>query len=404
MGKNIPVKESIRDKDSEYNIKRFKFGHIDVERPIKVLDAGSGKINKKIFEGQKKNFENVIFESSKFLKPDSIKKVLEESDDSTIKKRMGLREWITEYPYTITHTFDFNPYDYFKNLEKIAGYFYYYYQFSDTILLVPNIKLEKEGKQIISIEEYLRYIEEAYSILNRKNHKKIFVPLSLRFGMNDIENLARKYEKNDFFNIWIDFEGSSVGSRTKIARIRRFFSVFDELEKVDDIITYSTNMRREITSNTKSNESPSSDVLTSVIGANIIGVNREPQGFGEKIDKNLPEEEIQKIKEKRKKKMEEMKKHKARYFDPESYYYYKIINSKLKQEEKNRLMNMQQNIVNNSFLLDNEFNSQAEHFLEKGDYSIKKYICDKSMIKEYKKGYLIDDLFGEKSKKKLNWF
>ena len=54
MGKNIAVKESIRDKDSEFNIKRFKFGHIDVERPIKVLDAGDGKISKKLFEEQKK--------------------------------------------------------------------------------------------------------------------------------------------------------------------------------------------------------------------------------------------------------------------------------------------------------------------------------------------------------------
>ena len=117
-------------------------------------------------------FDNILFETSKFLKPEYVNNLIDEADDTKIRNFFGIREWVTDYPYAITHTFDFNPYVHFKNLEEIAGYFYYYYQFSDTALLIPNIKLESKGKRIMSGNDYLKYIKDAHSILNRKNNKR----------------------------------------------------------------------------------------------------------------------------------------------------------------------------------------------------------------------------------------
>lgn len=37
----LNIKEAILDKDSEFNIKRFTLGGIDVDRPIKVLNVNS---------------------------------------------------------------------------------------------------------------------------------------------------------------------------------------------------------------------------------------------------------------------------------------------------------------------------------------------------------------------------
>jgi len=69
-------------------------------------------------------------------------------------------------------------------------------------------------------------------------------------------------------------------------------------------------MRREIISNSKDVESPSSDVLTSIIGSNLVGVNRErPAPPPNDAPKLSNEERL------------ELWKHKARVFVPESYYY-----------------------------------------------------------------------------------
>ena len=68
-------------------------------------------------------------------------------------------------------------------------------------------------------------------------------------------------------------------------------------------------------------------------------------------------------------------------------------------------MNPANNILYNSKLLDNEFNSQTEYFLERGKKSIKKYISDKQMVKQYENGSLIKSLFKDKeSKMTKDWF
>jgi hypothetical protein len=415
MSKNIDIKEAIFDKTSDFSVKRFKIGDIDIERPTKVIDGK--KINKPLFEEERKHFKNILFETSKIVKPDSIAKLLHETDSSQIRDWFGLKDWISKYPHATAMTFDFNPYQQYHRIDEISGYFNYYYEYSDTALFVPNIKVEKyeytvdsetqkkRGKPvpIMHVEKYLQFVDESYQILDKKNTKPIFVPVSLRLNIDDIKKLAAEYIKKEYFNIWIDFEGAPTTLKAKRARIRQFLTEIEKLERLNEIVVYCTNIKREITSNPLASESPSSDILASIIGANIIGVNREPPRFVEKIDVTLPLEEQQKLKDKQKEKTKEMKVHKARVFNPKSYYYQKVKELDLSVTESQNLMNEKFNTLHNAQLLDSEFESQTNYFLEKGARSIEKYVTDKSMVKQYHEGELVKTLFGAE-KKIIEWF
>lgn len=386
MVKNIEIKETILDKTSGFNVKRFRIGTIEIDRPTKVIDAK--KITRGLFEKEKRLFQKILLENSRSVKPQLINRILYETDDKQIKRMFGFEEWQSKYAYTISPTFAFNPYKEFESLEKISGYFEYYHNFSDPILLTPNIKIERYDPAInkkiiiININEYLKFVNEAYHILDYRNKKPIFVPVSLKLGINDIKKLAKEYIKKEYFNIWFDFEGSAI-TKPKIARIRGFLREFEENRRIEDIIIYSTNLKREIISNIKSEKSPSSDILTSIIGSNLIGVNREPPK-----PISLPPLS--------KEELVELRKHKARVFDPSTYYYLKVEASNYDIKKRNQLMSEGYNILFNSKLLDNEFIFQTEYFLK--ELNIKKYITTKSMINEYKRGELIKDLFREEAR------
>ena len=146
-----------------------------------------------------------------------------------------------------------------------------------------------------------------------------------------------------------------------------------------------TNIKREIISNLKSEKTPASDVLISLTGSNLVGVNREPP---RPIGITLSNEE-----------RKELRKHKARV-DPSTYYYTKV--AKYNSHAYDLLMRQSYNILFNSQLLDTEFKIQTEHLLETGE--LEEYITKKQMIKEYKRGELGKVLFHKKVKKITEWF
>ncbi|TFG22922.1 MAG: hypothetical protein EU529_09055 [Promethearchaeota archaeon] len=397
MVKDINIREAIMDKTSHFNIKRFKIGNLRINGPTKIIDIRD--TTKDLFNRESNKFKNIILENSKLVIEDTINKVLQESDDQKIKQQFGYKEWFSIYPFIISHTFKFNPYQNYDKIEKIAEYFDYYYEFSNPFLLIPNIKIEKyisekdkSGKiqtkkiKIINLEDYIKFVDETYDILNYKNKKPIFVPLSLKFGITDIKKLAQEFIKKEYFNIWIDFEGSAI-SKTKIARIRAFWRQFDEKLRTKDIVIYSTNLKREIISNKYDDESPSSDILASIIGSNIIGVNREPPRIPNRA---LSPEELL-----------ELKLHKARIFDSNTYYYLKLKASNLNKKQQKNLMKPNFNKIFNSGLLENEFKNQSQYFLDNNQ--IEGYISNKEMIQNYKDGELKRDLF-HKDIKISSWF
>jgi len=386
MVRTIKIKESVIDKNSEFNLKRFRIGNLHFDKPCKILDAKN--LTNQLLTNVPDLIEKPIFETSKAITAKTIKKTLDESNDKKIRQIFDYKKWLSNYPKIISLTFRFNPFTDFEKIKQISGFFDYLYEFSDPILLIPNIKItkydneKKQNQMIIDVEGYLKYVDEAYQILNFKNEKPIFTPISLRFGIEDIKKIVTEYLKKENFYLWFDFEGSAI-TKPKIARIRAILREIHYQKRFDDIILYSTNIKREIISNPKSIKSPSSDVLASLMGANLIGVNKEPQ---RPMNVSLSREELQ-----------EIKKHKARVFDPESYYYWKLDSSPYEKSTIELLKNVKYNILFNSKLLNDEFKAQTESFLK--DLSVKDYISNKNMIKEYKEGELINLLFQKRYKK-----
>ncbi|MEM3665226.1 MAG: hypothetical protein QXW47_10010 [Candidatus Jordarchaeales archaeon] len=394
---SIEVEESILDRKSHFNVKRFRLGSLRIERPVKVLDVkvlNARNLIEMFIENRILSSPVIILEHSNLMRAKSVRRVLFERDDDVIKKLFGFRKWMQSYPRIFSITFTFNPFTVFNTIEDMSGFFEYQHAFSDPVLLVPNVKIDRyepannEKTIIMKIDEYLRFVKEAYEILNYRNRKPIFVPVSLKFGINEIIRLAREYSKREFFYVWFDFEGSAI-IEPKIARIRAFLREFENIERINDIIVFSTNIRREIISNPKSERTPSSDVLAPLVGSNLIGVNKEPP---RPIELSL-------IKEK---KENELREHKARVFDAQSYYYLKVTASNYDDKLRREMLdNPRFNILFNSKLLDSEFTVQTQHFLEEG--TIERYVSDKRMIREYREGALLRNLF-PKERTITDWF
>lgn len=354
MPYEINIKE-INDEDkSWFNIKRFRIKDTRFERPLKSLDIKN--LDNNAYDKIAKNYNFKIAEATKLIEnPNPINRILNETDDSKInnffhkKTSVGL-------PIVVNFTLKFNPHQTGINW---SGFFDYYYQYSNPILTIPNIRTINPAtkKPIISITDYIKFVDDAFEILDTKNHKPIFVPISLRLSLNQLSELLDYYLKKEYLYYWFDFEGKAI-NESALGRTINVFRKLHESEVFGKSISYFTNIKREITSNTKDDHSPASDVLASIAGANIIGVNREP---GRPIGKPVPAE------------------HKARLFNAASYYYIKTGN-----------LNKFANVTLNSTRLDQEFANQTEGFLKEN--SIVPVIKDKSMLVNYKGGKILKQL------------
>jgi len=380
MSTAINVREFIPDRHSEFNIRRFKIHGLKFERPVKVIDAKTTTMH--VFQKYKRDFDVELFESSLYVYPSTIDKILKERNEEVVRNHFNFKRWMKEYSFIIATTLQFNP---VKNydIKKVQRYLRYVYEYSKPFVFVPNIKIEKYEKagkknvkvSIASLDEYIQFVDEIAEFLDKRNDKHIFVPVSLRFGINELVRLINHYLKKEYKCLWFDFEGAPV-SETRIARMRTIFDEIEEKEELENIVVYATNVRREIVSNFRDPKSPASDVLASIIGANIIGTNREPprpQDSNTTIDR------------------EELLKHKARVFDHQSYYYLKVLDYIVDERQKSTFLKRDVNTIENAKRLDREFESQTEFFLENN--SIKEYVSRKSMLKEHKNGELLTALF-----------
>ncbi len=375
----IEVKECMLDRQSEFNIKRFKVGNLRVERPVKVINAKT--ITKSVFEEYRESFEIKMFESSLYVTEKGVESILAERDEEEIKKHFAFKKWFREHGFVVAATLQFNPS--MLGMGKVEGYLAYLYTFSRPIVLIPNVKIEKvtskNGKRvkssIISLDEYLNFVDNAVDFLDKRNNKPLFVPVSLRFGVNELKRIIDHYLEKEYKCLWFDFEGFPV-SETRIARIRVISDEIERKGELKDIVIYATNIRREIISNLKDANSPASDVLAPIIGANIIGTNREPR---------RPIEPASRMSKR------ELLLHKARVLDPKTYYYVRVTEHIKDEDLIQKLLNKNYNVTENSKRLDEEFKAQTEFFLEHS--TIKNYVSSKRMLREHKKGELLETLF-----------
>jgi len=135
----------------------------------------------------------------------------------------------------------------------------------------------------------------------------------------------------------MDFEGKAINEQ-QLGRLRHLYRKLKVAEQFQNVVCYFTNIKREILSNLKIDQSPASDVLAAIAGANIIGVNREPQRppFFGTVSKDVI-------------------KHKARVLNRETYYYDRTTDLKY--------LDKTSNVTYNALMLNREFQSQSETLL-----------------------------------------
>ena len=351
-----------------FNIKRFKISGIDCDMPVKTFDA------KNIRRESRQIAKNENFQFSEVSKTTDARKIQDlckTSDNGIINGFFGEKPMLNLAPDVVNLTFKFNPYDHFSNIDEMSGFFDLYYEHSKTLLTVPNIKIKTNNIPIISISKYLEFVDSAFDVLNIKNHKPIFVPISLKTSQNDVEEICTHYLNKEYFNFWVDFDGSAISSNT-LARIRHLFRILKNKGRFQETLCYFTNIKREISSNTKFDKSPASDILASVAGANIIGVNREPsRPFNTTITPQI----IQ---------------HKNRILDRKTYYYNKTPANLSKDI----------NIIQNSAEIKKELKEQTEIILR--DSTILDHIKNKPML--VNKSDIFKSLTEKQSKPIDSWF
>jgi hypothetical protein len=333
---------------------------------MKVIDLS--KTTKELVTKNFKTNDNVIIEKSKSIRKISqIFDIINSSDSQKTNSFFGKANWTNDYTSLISMNFEFNPYKTVKDMAEIDAFFDYYHSYSKDFLFVPNIKLDVRKRRIISLEDYIKYIDETYRILNNRNGKPLFIPVSLKLSLPELDILLNHCIENEYFYFWFDFEGKPIEPETN-AKTRRFLNKLRDSGYFDNTLSYYTNIKREVLSNKKNNSSPGSDIQASVAGANFIGVNREPIKFIKKED----ETSTAASREKEAKDLLALQRHKARRFSQETYYYIK---------PKGKLDSTTQNVTGNSIRLSNEFLGQAEYFIK--HRKIEPYLKTKKMFTDH---------------------
>jgi hypothetical protein len=247
--------------------------------------------------------------------------------------------------------------------------------------LVPNIVTNwtpyspdnpsRKSVQIIEFEDYARFAQESFDLLSARNSKPIFMPISLRLSMTQIENLLKQYLKREQVYFWIDFESKPVNEITE-AKLHYINGILRKNQVLNESVLFATNIKREIISHYSKNESPASDVLAPICGVSLIGVDRDPP---KPISDTGKAPNI-------------LREHKARVFDEESYYYRKSV-AKIPKTE---------NITDNALRLSKEFERQQAYFLDNNE--LLGYLQKKRMLQENDGGSFLNRLFGKRDTQK----
>lgn len=380
MGHDISINEVIKDKKSWFNIKRFKIGNTDFKKPEKSLDSKS--LTQVVYESLPRTDDLKFAEYTKVIKNYSdMHSVYDETDDYKIGNYFGKRAWLRNIPTIVNLTLEFNPLKAVRKLDQMSGFFDLYYQYSNQMLTVPNVRTmkgaAKNKTRIIDLKGYAEFVDGVYQILNTKNNKPIFVPISLRMSAAEIVELIEHYLRKQYYYYWIDFEGKPVNEE-KLGRLRHLFRRLEDKQYLDRALCYFTNVRREITSNVKLERSPASDVLCALAGANIVGVDREPPRYnpdGPPVPPPPPE-------------------HKARLLDADSYYYKKSRNQSMHPKEKYA--------THNALVISKELKRQSDEFLR--NHSLNSFLEKKDMLTQYRDGTILKDLLSRDSQGSLTDF
>lgn len=386
----INVDDIVKAKDSNYVTKELSFDNKTIlNTPYKIFNVSKVKLNK-LETPIKRN----IVESTKFINNkksyDALYNLLENpssNQKSKLNKFFKVDNTFKLHKSIISLTFSKNPFKSnkftrgkskpisFSNFEYLLDYMH---EYSTLFVLIPDI----DFKSFDSIEEYMRYVENAVNTASSFNNKPIFVPLSMKLDNTNLEKLLHFYKKNNYGNIWFNFYSNQIN--TKISNIRYSLRLIDRLFK-GTAVTYFSNMKKEINKHLDDVYTLPSDFLGPFFGCDFLGSNRE-SGFPGKNIKRTPEE----IKEFKRKNLINQN----RIFDASSYYYFSILEypSELGLNSNSILQTNGLSDIINSRILSQELTKINDHVIE--NKNIRDYLKNKKMLQDnakLKKDLLIID-------------
>lgn len=401
---HLNINELLKPKDSSgYISKEIEFDNSklkEIKTPLKIIEGN--KINGNI--GNELDFENPIFENGKFIVQPrswgSLHYLLEEAEKDKIiglDRFFGIKKGLWDNNFTaLSLAFARNPFkeQRFKsdiydpiNMDHYIDLLYYIHSASNAFVLTPDIRIEKE--EIITLDQYMKFIDDSVNILSEYNHKPIFVPLQIHLNQNRMNKLLEHYRSQNYTNIWINFNGSHIGG-TYFTRVKSFIRRIDEIIGLENCALYYSHIKKEINPNIKDNKCIASDILTQFLGADFIGVTREPTRY---IKKEALAERTKELILKGEFENEYEYQvardyNKSRIFDPTTYYNYNIniYPDKLPFSEKILIDNKELNKFLNSTFVYSEIENLKNFVKENGVINSylknKKAIMDNINIKE----------------------
>lgn len=286
------------DTTTLFTSKTLSFGSLSIKTPYKIFDL-NGRPTLRDLDKIDYSYKDKIgiAEKSLVLSEASYNNFLQNQNSAMFADYSKKRSMIGDAMYVNALTLSFNPIKDDKSVNNLITFLNHYYTNTD-ILMIPNINIKswdsalKKSLTNISHEDFIRYVALAYENLEYRNSKPIFVPLTFRYGPEIFSKILKEYLDTGYRYFWMDFEGNSVNKNTGF--IRAFHHTVDSYNLGDEVVLYGSNIRREQNLHYVDVDSPGSDVLSSPLGFDLIGVNRLPRvgGFEASIKKVPTPEEI----------------------------------------------------------------------------------------------------------------
>lgn len=412
----ITIGKYTKAKDSEYCVvKEIEVEHpkIRIETPCKVIEGK--RMNKDSIDNIAKNIDLKIFESGTYVAQyrswRRLHYLLEEAEEDRIHGLddfLGLRKnlWNSSLT-TMSIVFARNPFieNIFpspKEIRKVPPLNWdsyeslldYIHVASAALILSPDIRIRKRNETIL-LDDYLEFVDSNLKILSELNKKAIFAPIQIHLSQKKLRKILEHYKKNGYVNIWVNFNASHIGG-TYFARVRTLLRLIDRIIGLENVALYFSHIKKEINPHIADEKVMSSDVLSQFFSADFIGVTRNPLRLMEN-----PEERIKELIAKGEFSNEEeykeaLKLHRARIFDPESYYYYKIDKYPYGLPlDRNILLNRGEiNKLLNSVLIYEEV-ERTKKFIEE-QKTVRPYVKSKKALEENKD--VLDNIIGKESK------
>jgi len=413
---HLNIEVLTKTKDTNYTIRRIDIEHanIKLETPYKIIEGKN--INKELSDFLEQNITKPILESGVYVLRyntwSRLKYLIEEADEERIPgldKTFGLRKKIWDRsPTVVSLVFAKNPFveNVFgtdQNKKRLPPFdkdcyeslLDYMHEASSAVILAPDIRIFKKN---IDLDEYLRFVDENVKILSKFNKRPIFVPIQTDLAQKRSRKILEHYKKQNYTNIWINFNASHIGG-TYFTRVRTLLRLMDNIMGLNNVVLYYSHLKKEINPHMKDEKVAASDILSQFFAADFIGINREPS----RRVVETPDEKEERIKElvmrgeyKSEQEFEEtLKYHKARIFDPATYYYFRLDKyPRTLPFREEMLLRSDVNKLFNSIVLYREVEN-TKQFVEQQDKKVLlPYIKKKKAVEEHKE--ILAGIIGEK--------